>query len=116
MNADGSSLTNITNDSSIDDHDPAYSPDGTKIVFSSDGPAGISPFNLWTMNPDGTNRVNLTNDNDFDHYRDYPYYSPDGSQIVFPGKLPRIPKRHLSDSCDQRERHWRDEHFQQHFE
>ncbi len=83
MNANGSSLTNVTNNSSVDDYDPAYSPDGTKIVFSSDGPNGISPFNLWTMNPDGTNRVNLTNDSDFGHYRDYPYYSPDGSQIAF---------------------------------
>ena len=83
MNANGSSLTNITNEPSVDDYDPAYSPDGTKIVFSSDGPAGISPFNLWTMSPDGTNRVNLTNDSGFGHYRDYPYFSPDGSQIVF---------------------------------
>ena len=83
MNANGSTLTNITNNSSIDDYDPAYSPDGTKIVFSSDGPAGVSPFNLWMMSPDGTDRVNLTNDSDFNHYRDYPYYSPDGSQIVF---------------------------------
>jgi TolB protein len=82
MNANGSNLTNITN-APIDDYDPAYSPDGSKIAFSSDGPDANSPFNLWTMNPDGTNRVNLTNDSDFDHYRDYPYYSPDGTQIVF---------------------------------
>ena len=82
MNANGSNLTNITN-AAIDDYDPAYSSDGTKIIFSSDGPDAVSPFNLWTMNPDGTNRVNLTNDSDFDHYRDYPYYSPDGTKIAF---------------------------------
>src|SRR5262249_25299107 len=83
MNANGTSLTNITNNSSVDDYDPAYSRDGTKIVFSSDGPAGVSPFNLWTVNSDGTTRVNLTNDSNFNHDRDFPYYSLDWSQIVF---------------------------------
>ena len=34
MNADGSNLTNLTNNSAADNR-PSWSPDGTKIVFGT---------------------------------------------------------------------------------
>lgn len=36
--------------------DPAWSPDGTKLVFVSDS-------DLWVMNADGSNKTNVTNNN-----------------------------------------------------
>lgn len=36
---------------------PRFSPDGRKILFTSDAGGGD---NIWTMNPDGTNAVQVT--------------------------------------------------------
>jgi hypothetical protein len=73
---DGTAETNITNDP-ISDIFPAWSPDGTKIVFvkTGDPSAGI-----WTMNADGSNQTRLTNSGLVEQA---PSYSPDGSKIVF---------------------------------
>lgn len=35
INADGSNQVNISNDAAASDSDPAFSPDGKKIVFAS---------------------------------------------------------------------------------
>jgi Tol biopolymer transport system component len=57
MRADGSSRRRLTNDPSID-WNPAWSPDGTQIVFRSDrSPDGTE---LWKMNADGSGVVQLT--------------------------------------------------------
>ena len=63
--------------------DPAWSPDGTKIAFSSGLTAtgGNSPENLWIMNADGTNRVNLTSV--ITVKDESPTWSPDGTMIAF---------------------------------
>jgi Tol biopolymer transport system component len=57
MNADGSGLMNLTNSqttsNSTRETDPAWSPDGTKILFTAD-------YDVWKMKLDGTNRMNLT--------------------------------------------------------
>lgn len=78
MNPDGSNETAIT---SLGGRDPAYSPDGTKIAFSSF--RDFLPNNwskLYVMNADGSNPVKLTNDaND----EQTPSWSPDGTKIVF---------------------------------
>ena len=65
-------------ESQVDDWDPAWSPDGTKIAwvrYPDDLRADV-----WLMNADGTGRHNLTNDAD-DISR--PAWSPDGTQIAF---------------------------------
>jgi Tol biopolymer transport system component len=76
MNADGSSLTRLTNHSSTD-VDPTWSPDGRKIAFASnrDGNGEI-----YTMNADGSSLRRLTNNPAFDAV---PSWSPDGQKIAF---------------------------------
>ena len=57
MRPDGSGRQRLTNDPSID-WNPAWSPDGTQIVFRSDrSPDGTE---LWKMDADGSNVVQLT--------------------------------------------------------
>jgi Tol biopolymer transport system component len=57
MRADGSARRRLTNDPSID-WNPAWSPDGTEIVFRSDrSPDGTE---LWKMNRNGSGVVQLT--------------------------------------------------------
>ena len=57
MNADGSNIHNLTNNAA-EDTLPCWSPDGSKIAFSSsrDGNSDI-----YTMNADGSNVNRLTN-------------------------------------------------------
>jgi Tol biopolymer transport system component len=57
MRADGSGRQRLTDDPSIDAN-PAWSPDGTQIVFRSDrSPDGTE---LWKMNADGSGVTELT--------------------------------------------------------
>src|SRR5262249_30328396 len=59
MNADGTGQANITN-SPANDLDPTWSPDGTKIAFTTNrGPVGDNE--VFVMNADGSNPVDLTN-------------------------------------------------------
>jgi Tol biopolymer transport system component len=62
MNLDGSNKVNISNNGGVDQN-PAYSPDGTRIVFESfrDNNAEI-----YVMDVDGTHQTNLTNHNGTD--------------------------------------------------
>jgi len=57
MNADGSGLTNLTNNSA-DDWSPAWSADGAKIAFSSDRDGNAE---IYVMNADGSGQTRLTN-------------------------------------------------------
>ena len=61
----------------LGDSTPSWSPDGTRITFSSDETGDLD---VYVMNPDGTGRVNLTNREakDMD-----PAWSPDGEWIAF---------------------------------
>ncbi|MCH7904606.1 MAG: PD40 domain-containing protein [Armatimonadetes bacterium] len=77
MNADGSGLTNLTNDA-VDDISPAFNADGSKIVYRSSGPS--SP-DIFVMNADGTGKTNLTND--YQIIDSNPAFSWDGSKIAF---------------------------------
>ena len=52
MDADGSNQTNITNTSAAD-RLPAWSPDGTKIVYKSDVYSG----SIFVMDADGSNKT-----------------------------------------------------------
>lgn len=66
MDVDGSNKRNLTNDDKVFNDSPAWSPDGSKIVFSaSDGP-GVSfgtldIQNIYVINSDGTGLQKLTN-------------------------------------------------------
>jgi len=72
--ATGKSLT-LT--SSSCNADPSFSPDGTRIAFTSwrDGNAEI-----YVMNADGSHVRRITNHPSFDNY---PVFSPDGTQLAF---------------------------------
>ena len=56
MNADGTQVTNLTNDPA-QDRNPAWSPDGTRIAFDTDRDGNRE---IYLMDPDGGNLVNLT--------------------------------------------------------
>jgi Tol biopolymer transport system component len=58
MNADGSNRVRLTNNN-IDDRNPAFSPDGSRIVYGS--VITGADWELWVMNADGTNKVQITN-------------------------------------------------------
>ena len=77
MEPDGTAQTNITNHPASDT-DPAWSPDGTKIAFSSD--RDNYQGEIYVMNADGTNVTRITND---EHYDREPTWSPDGTKIAF---------------------------------
>jgi Tol biopolymer transport system component len=84
MNADGTNQQNITNNfqlatqSAHNDYYPAWSPDGSKIVFVYDGEGTDE---IYVMNADGSGRTNLSHSPGSWEYE--PAWSPDGSKIVF---------------------------------
>jgi Tol biopolymer transport system component len=55
---------------------PSFSPDGSKIVFTSDLYGGQA---IFIMNADGSNQTQLTSN----QLNQYPTFSPDGSKIIF---------------------------------
>ncbi|MCX9010272.1 MAG: hypothetical protein OIN66_04025 [Candidatus Methanoperedens sp.] len=59
MNEDGSAQTRLTFNLVVDQH-PVFTPDGNKIVWSSD-------FDIWIMNPDGSNQQPLTSTKQDNH-------------------------------------------------
>ncbi len=81
-NVDGSALTNITNNAAVD-FAPTWSPDGTKIAFTSDRGGGEYRV-IYIMNSDGNDIFQLT-----DPTRDStdPSWSPDGRRIAFSRSL-----------------------------
>jgi Tol biopolymer transport system component len=77
MNADGSSVKQLTRDRVTDDQAPAWSPDGTRIAYSS---REAGEQNLVIVNTDGSEAMQLT-DGPFE--ASGPAWSPDGKQIAF---------------------------------
>lgn len=75
-NADGSGETQLTTDPGVDSH-PAWSPDGTRVVFASERDGNSE---IYVMNDDGTGQIRLTTDPAGDAY---PAWSPDGTRIAF---------------------------------
>src|SRR5438132_11821631 len=79
MNADGGGVTRLTHSPGRDEGDRAgWSPDGTRIVFSSDRDAGL--LHVFVMSADGSGVTQLTSGGFVD---DDPVWSPDGKQIAF---------------------------------
>ncbi len=79
MNADGSGQTQLTHNT-VPDSDPAFSPDGKKIIFLTrrGADASVGMDNIWVMNADGTGQTRLTSGGAAS-----PTYSPDGTKIAF---------------------------------
>ncbi len=76
IRADGTDVLRLTNDGAFN-REPEWSPDGTKIAWTSrrDGNDEV-----YVMNADGSGRTNLTNNPAADSH---PTWSPDGTQIAF---------------------------------
>jgi Tol biopolymer transport system component len=86
VNADGSGLTKIADQGT----DPAWSPDGSRIVFASDrdrngelsyGDTVQYANELYIMDADGSNQRRLTTTKDLNEAS--PAWSPDGSVIAY---------------------------------
>ena len=86
MNADGTNPVKLTTNVVLGsgsvfsfDFNPQWSPDGTKIVFSSNRD-GIGNPEIYVMNADGSNPTRLTNNSAEDKV---PSWLPDGQHISF---------------------------------
>jgi TolB protein len=76
MNADGTGLTKVTSGNSYD-FSPAWSPDGSKIVFAS---YRNGNSDIYTMNADGNGVTRITTDPEWDTA---PAWSPRGDEIAY---------------------------------
>src|SRR2546428_9269522 len=77
MNADGTGQTDISKAGA--DHNPSWSPDGTKIAFDRNSGGNDE---IFTMNANGTGQTRLTNELP-GFFDESPRWSPDGTKIVF---------------------------------
>jgi Tol biopolymer transport system component len=89
MNADGSNVRNLTNNSANNCGcfapfnlfaQPSFSPDGTKVAFSSDVEDRLHNLDVYVINVDGTGLTRLTTNAAVDGEPDW---SPDGKRIAF---------------------------------
>ena len=80
VRSDGTHPTRLTNHPGID-QDPAWSPDGTRIAFTSDRDG---PLVIFVMNADGSEVRRLTNE---PLPSSRPAWSPDGTRIAFVSRL-----------------------------
>jgi dipeptidyl aminopeptidase/acylaminoacyl peptidase len=74
MNGDGSGQASLGLSPAMQAHDPAWSPDGKKLAFTS----GYEHPIIYVANADGTNSLQLTNGRS-----NQPAWSPDGKKIAF---------------------------------
>ena len=78
MNADGSSLTELTRFEF--DFDPSWSPDGRQITFTRWVAGELALADIFVMNADGSALAQLTDQPGLDEQASW---SPDGRQIAF---------------------------------
>lgn len=78
MNADGTGVTDLTNDVNSNDFWPSYSPDGSKIAFQRNLADGNR--DIFVINADGSGLRRLTTSKAADRF---PVWTPDGSHVVF---------------------------------
>ena len=78
---DGTDIQATSSDNRTADLLEAWSPDGTKIAFSSNQ---SGKYEIWVMNGDGSGRSRLT---DLKSISSMPRWSPDGSKIAFTSQV-----------------------------
>ena len=76
MDADGNNQTRLTMNAAFDAF-PEWSPDGTKIAFTSNRAANDD---IWVIDDDGSNPTRLTAGQQVD---ERPDWSPNGARITF---------------------------------
>ena len=82
MDSDGSRQRRLTFNT-WEDNDPSWSPNGTRIAFSSNQAGGPNnEYEIHVLNSDGSGEVSLT-DVPVDTSDLEPTWSPDGTQIAF---------------------------------
>jgi len=90
MDVDGSNKVNVTNTPDVNEDQPAWSPNGARVSYTSDGDEVGGFTDIWVMNGDGFNQVNLTptgaNGNNVHEYQ--PTWAPSGTQIAFVREIP----------------------------
>lgn len=80
INPDGTGLTRLTNNA-VEDRNPTWAPDGSRIVFTSDRGLRIGgKTHLYVMNADGSGVKQLTFGTAIE---DQAAWSPDGTQIAY---------------------------------
>lgn len=77
MDSNSFNEVNLTNSAAFADFDPYWSPDGTKIAFTTDRDGNNE---IYIMNADGTSPVNVSNNSGSDTS---PAWSPDGLKLLF---------------------------------
>ena len=81
IDTDGTNLVRMTNHPARDTQ-PAWSPDGRKIAFTSDRRNRFS-LEIYVMNADGDRLEQLTTDHPPAVNDEFPTWSPDGTKIAF---------------------------------
>lgn len=77
MNNDGTNRIRLTNTAGYDEY-PDWSPDGTKVVYTSAGGIVGGTKYIWIMNADGSGKYRLSTQSGIQ-----PAWSPDGTKITF---------------------------------
>jgi dipeptidyl aminopeptidase/acylaminoacyl peptidase len=77
INPDGSGFTHVTSEYPQTESTPAWSPDSSKIAFTTNRDGNSE---IYVMNPDGTGQTRLTNNSGGDAIS---AWSPDGAKIAF---------------------------------
>jgi Tol biopolymer transport system component len=81
MNGDGSDQHRLTPASFFwNESRPAWSPDGSRVIFQADRDGPVGNTELYSMSADGGDLRRLTT---YPGKDDWPAWSPDGSQIAF---------------------------------
>jgi Tol biopolymer transport system component len=79
MNTDGSDVTRISRDASVDAFGASWSPDGSMVLFVKSNRAySNSPQEIWVMNADGSSEKMVAAAD-----ARGPLWSPDGSRVAY---------------------------------